>query len=298
MASSASVYSQDSLPDDKPGDLLPMSIPTKTDSLFSGFPYQQGLFDLDISPRQWEQFNGDIQAALNPSAMDRLAMKTKNMPLLPIGPIYMAAYGIVQASNRSLDKKVIRSMQDDVGQNAGNTLAAVLERWNTQTFGRVGLEVTVQLARSAAKRTQKEEKRRKEQERKIREKYGTTHFYDDDDQSSSAAMSNDKRYRILIQRAANAADPPPQYLQNQAPPPIPSKAPFHADVVPMLDSTPTHRAAELYTAANVAELPAHMADPKDQSSRKEKNTDCGLRMPMHTEGGFLPVELPDTSIQR
>ena len=224
----------------KSGQILPLSIPTKHEHLFSGFSYHHDLFDIQVSPKQWERFNEDIQKALKPNSFDRLTARLSNLKVLPIGPIYFTLTSIKAANNRAIEKRILQSLQDDVGENLGE-LAATMKRWNEEAFAPLGLEVNIQLSSSALKRISKEEKKRKERERKTREKYGTTAYYPPDvEEDEGDTADAGKKYKIVISRL----EAPPEYNE------------FEGQAL-MLDGTPRGPAEMPDTStAHISELPA------------------------------------------
>ena len=195
--------------DCKPSEILPLSIPTKHEHLLSGFSYHQGLFDVHVSPRQWELFNEDIQKALKPSNFDRMAARLSKLKVLPIGPVYLTLTSIKAANNRAIEKKILQSLQDDVGENIGE-LAATMKRWNDETFAPLDLEVNIRLNSSALKRIQKEDRKCKEKEKKTMANYGTTSFYpDEEEEDTSPDADVGKKYKIVISRLSE----PPGYSE-------------------------------------------------------------------------------------
>lgn len=176
------------------------------------------------------------------------------MPILPIGPIYLTLTAIKAANNRAIEKRILKSLQDDVGDKAGS-LAAILKKWNDDTFAGLGLEVDIQLTSSAVKRAQKEEKKRKKEEQKVRKKYGTTSFYPDEEETSSPDSAGaDSKYRIVISRLGSVEN-----------------LPSYAD--------------------SVAELPA--SDSKNENVPMLDSSECGVvEMPDTSIRSDLPVELP------
>ena len=237
-------------------EILPLSIPTQTEHLFSGFAYHQNLFDVHVSPKQWEEFNKDLKAALKPTRFDRFSARLSKHKIIPIGVVYLTARSIKAANKRALEKRVLQSLQDDVGESMGE-LAATLKRWNEDIFTPLGLDVNIQLTSSAIKRIQKEEKKRKEEERKTRALYGTTAFHPDDDEEeepiSPDTAEAGKKYTIVISQLEDDDEGPPAY--DNSPSELDTEK--EGDQVPMLDSAPSMPVEMPDTSANAAfELPA------------------------------------------
>ena len=161
---------------------------------------------------------------------------------------------IKAANNRAIEKRILKSLQDDVGDQVGS-LAAVLKRWNDTTFAGLGLQVDIQMTQSAMKRAQKDEKKRKKEEQKMRKKYGTAAFYpDEEDTSSPDSVGADSKYRIVISRF-EGAEAPPSYIEGIAELPIGDRK---GDTVPMLDSTECGIAEMQDTSMRTAELPVEL----------------------------------------
>ena len=234
--------------------VFPLSIPTKHNSIFSGFPYHQSLFDIHVSPKQWEMFNDDIQKSLDPSTYDRVAAKISRFNPWPIGPIGLTVKSIKVAHDRTMASRVLESLQEDTGGKAGE-LAIVVRKWNEEMFSPHGLEARIQLTKSAISRVQKEDQKRKEQERRTRKKYGTTAFYKEgeSDVDSLNPSEADKRYHIVITRI----EAPPEYSHEDGITELSTDA--KCETAAMLDSTPTGPVAiELpdTSTLQIAELPA------------------------------------------
>ena len=210
MSSSASLKHAPCGINRKPGLLLPLSIPTKHEHLLSGFSYHQDLFDLHISPKQWDSFNDDIQKAMNPGKLDRVAARLSKRRIPPMSPLLITAASIKAANKRAIERRVLQSLQEDVDDEMGE-LAATIKRWNEDIFASLGLEVNIRLTSSALRRTQKEEKKRKKKEMETRAKYGAaTHNPNEGDEVQEGLPEDSEagnKYQIVI----TGLEPPPLY---------------------------------------------------------------------------------------
>ena len=190
-----------------------------------------------------------------------MTARLSKLKVLPIGPIYLTLTSIKAANNRAIEKRILQSLQDDVGENLGE-LAATMKQWNEETFAPLGLEVNIQLSSSALKRISKEEKKRKEKEKKTREKYGTAAYYPPDaEEEEPDSAEAGKKYKIVVSRL----EPPPEYNELK-------------EQVLMLDGTPCGPAEMPDTStAHISELPAVLPVMANQPEGAQKGEVAELR---------------------
>lgn len=122
------------------------TIPTKTDSLSSGFPYHPRLHDLKVSLDEWHLFTSDILNAgkLKPQEdyaawSTGIVTGTLTSPLILIfGPV--AGY----YAGKSVHKKVVASKVKERLLQDGD-MRSVLRRWNECNFAEKGFQAWLEL---------------------------------------------------------------------------------------------------------------------------------------------------------
>lgn len=119
----------------------PVEISSVTPSITSGFPYHQKLFELHVSPEEWETFGDDVVQSLQLSIGARALAWTVGVSVGTVSLVGAPGYYAGKAmQERSRANKVRRSMK-----NKGE-LDTALRRWNV-TFAERGFRVRIVLPR-------------------------------------------------------------------------------------------------------------------------------------------------------
>lgn len=121
-------------------------IPTKNDSLSSGFPFHPRLYDLKVTHDQWSLFSSDlVNAAKLTLSEDFLSWAsgitagTITSPFLfVLGPV--AGYYTGRLVHR---KTVVKTVKERLGQEGD--IRSVLRRWNKDTFEEKGFQAWLEL---------------------------------------------------------------------------------------------------------------------------------------------------------
>lgn len=121
-------------------------IPTKNDSLSSGFPFHPRLYDLKVTHDEWSLFSSDIvNSAKLKSSKDLMAWVTgittgtvTSPVLLVFGPV--AGYYTGRLIHR---KTIVKTVRKKLGREGD--LRSVLRRWNKETFEERGFQAWLEL---------------------------------------------------------------------------------------------------------------------------------------------------------
>ncbi|TAQ89156.1 hypothetical protein B7494_g2554 [Chlorociboria aeruginascens] len=122
------------------------SIPTRTDSLSSGFPYHQRLYDLKISHDEWYLFSSEIVKAGKLEFTDDWAAWTAGVTTGVVSSAGLLVFGPVVGyyTGRTFHRKaVVKKVQDGLLHNG--ELRSTLRRWNEDTFRSKGFQIWLQM---------------------------------------------------------------------------------------------------------------------------------------------------------
>ncbi|ESZ92348.1 hypothetical protein SBOR_7258 [Sclerotinia borealis F-4128] len=122
------------------------AIATRTDSLASGFPFHQRLFDFRVTHDEWHLFTGEIVQAANLSLQEDWAAWTAGISTGVLSTSILVFGGPVAGyyTGRSVHrKKVIEKVKEGL-MHQGN-IRATLHEWNEQTFRDKGFQAWLEL---------------------------------------------------------------------------------------------------------------------------------------------------------
>ncbi|KAF7866844.1 hypothetical protein EAF04_005685 [Stromatinia cepivora] len=135
-----------STPSTPPFPLERFVIPTRTDSLASGFPFHQRLYEYRVTHDEWHLFTNEIVKAANLSLTEDWAAWTAGIStgLLSTGLLVFGGPFAGYYTGRSVHrKKVLNKVKD--GLMHEGSLRATLHKWNEQTFRDKGFQVWLEL---------------------------------------------------------------------------------------------------------------------------------------------------------
>jgi len=121
-------------------------IPTKNESLSSGFPFHPRLYDLKITHDQWHLFSSDIVAASKLSAVQDYLAWTAGITVgtltTPLLLVFSPWIGYI--SGRAVHRKTIQKNVKEKLLQEGD-LRSILRRWNEETFMQKGFQAWLEL---------------------------------------------------------------------------------------------------------------------------------------------------------
>jgi hypothetical protein len=121
-------------------------IPTKNESLSSGFPFHPRLYDLKITHDQWHLFSSDIVAASKLSAVQDYLAWTAGITVgtltTPLLLVFSPWIGYI--SGRAVHRKTIQKSVKEKLLQEGD-LRSILRRWNEETFMQKGCQAWLEL---------------------------------------------------------------------------------------------------------------------------------------------------------
>ncbi|KAI9893569.1 MAG: hypothetical protein M1814_006365 [Vezdaea aestivalis] len=122
----------------------PVIIPTFTKTLSSGFPYNDALFSLNISPTAWFAFSAEIGLAAKPSVAQLLL--SISPAIFIVEPITSTLVGraIWRGQEKRNAKQGIEKSDPPKKKGQKESVGAVLRRWNT-TWASLGVQVGLEL---------------------------------------------------------------------------------------------------------------------------------------------------------
>ncbi|KAK2787112.1 hypothetical protein FQN52_007379 [Onygenales sp. PD_12] len=115
---------------------LPLTIPSKSQSLSSGFPYHPALFPLHIPPDQWAEFSAQLVDAAKPTLPARVAAVGAGIGAALVTPLHTGYY----IGKWVRDKSVVRRVGREMGRE-GSGVNRVLGVWNENVFRGAGVVV-------------------------------------------------------------------------------------------------------------------------------------------------------------
>ncbi|TEY75893.1 hypothetical protein BOTCAL_0063g00260 [Botryotinia calthae] len=121
-------------------------IPTKTDSLASGFPFHQRLYDYRVSHDEWHLFTHEIVKAASLTLQEDWAAWTAGIStgVLSTGLLVFGGPFAGYYTGRSVHrKKVLEKVKD--GLMHEGSLRATLHKWNEQSFRGKGFQAWLEL---------------------------------------------------------------------------------------------------------------------------------------------------------
>jgi hypothetical protein len=125
-----------------PLSFLPFSIPTGSDSLSSGFPYNQRLSQLRVTHDQWHQFSLEVVNAAKLSFSEDAAAWATGVGTGAASSAFLLVFGPVVGyyTGKSVHKKtVVKKVKEKLAQDG--ELRNVLRRWNEGAFRERGVQV-------------------------------------------------------------------------------------------------------------------------------------------------------------
>jgi hypothetical protein len=201
-------------------------IPTKNESLSSGFPFHPRLYDLKITHDQWHLFSSDIVAASKLSAVQDYLAWTAGITVgtltTPLLLVFSPWIGYI--SGRAVHRKTIQNNVKEKLLEEGD-LRSILRRWN-ETFMQKGFQAWLELPQDPR------ELHKEYQFDETLEKKGPRY-------QKKAAKKAAKRFRIIIM----PNDDPIAQSRSSLPTPV----------TPLLVRAPVEREAQ--------ELPVILAEP-------------------------------------
>ncbi|EER38918.1 conserved hypothetical protein [Histoplasma capsulatum var. duboisii H88] len=167
-------------------ELFPtLELPTNGPEISSGFPYNQRLFQLHVSPDEWTRFSDELAYAVRLTVLEKCAVWSVGVgvglvatgALAVFGPIpaYYAGKGI---KNSRVAKKVRRS------QKGKGELEVTLSNWNENVFRSKGFRVWLRLPR------RQQEKLDSKMEKSERKKMNNEEYDDIDVNDSTSSLSS------------------------------------------------------------------------------------------------------------
>ncbi|KLJ09733.1 hypothetical protein EMPG_14856 [Blastomyces silverae] len=164
-----------------------LEVPTNGPEIASGFPYNQRLFQLHVSPDEWTQFCDELAYAVRLTLLEKCAVWSVGVgvgivavgALAVFGPIpaYYAGKGVKKSR---VAKKVRR------GQKGKGELEVILNTWNENVFRDKGIRVWLRLPR---RKQEKLEHKTEKRERKKLNKEDADHIDDNVNGSTSSFSS-------------------------------------------------------------------------------------------------------------
>jgi hypothetical protein len=121
----------------------PVRIKTISQRLSSGFPYHPVLFDLHISPRDWNAFSAAITRTTKLTLGDRATIAATVAGVAATGLWGASIY----AGKRTLDSRQAKQVRSEREEKAA--LGQVLKTWNENFFIRYGLEAQLEVSEAA-----------------------------------------------------------------------------------------------------------------------------------------------------
>ena len=121
-------------------------IPTKTDSLSSGFPYHPRLHEMNVSLDEWHLFTSDIVNAGKLTAKEDYAAWSTGIATGTLTSAFLLVFGplVGYAAGKTVHKKVVVSKVKERLLKDGD-MRSVLRRWNELTFAAKGFQAWLDL---------------------------------------------------------------------------------------------------------------------------------------------------------
>ncbi|PQE26925.1 hypothetical protein CJF31_00003662 [Rutstroemia sp. NJR-2017a BVV2] len=173
------IHSQGSFPVEK------FAIPTKTDSLSSGFPFHQRLYDLRVSHDEWHLFTNEIVEAAKLTTSENSAAIAAGVSTGLLSTGLLVFFGPVAGyyTGRSVHRKAVLKKVKGALMHEG-PIRGVLRRWNDEIFHEKGIQAWLEMPivkgevngndqllgpdGNPQKRTRKERKEKEKEERRYR----------------------------------------------------------------------------------------------------------------------------------
>ncbi|PGH27009.1 hypothetical protein AJ80_01393 [Polytolypa hystricis UAMH7299] len=173
-------------------------IPTIGPSPYSGFQYNQCLFELGVAPDEWTRFGADFANALQLRLSEKWAVWSvgvgvgivSNIPLPVVGTA-SGYYAGKAMKDRSIAKKV---------RGGCDELDTMLRHWNEEVFKEKGFRVAVYVPKSR----QKGPKDSKDEDEDLKEKNDTNKKGDNkgDKKEKKEAKKLEKYYTVVVEDLA------------------------------------------------------------------------------------------------
>ncbi|PGG95855.1 hypothetical protein AJ79_09836 [Helicocarpus griseus UAMH5409] len=159
-----------------------LEIPANGPELASGFPYNQRLFQLHISPDEWTQFSDELAHSARLTTLEKCAVWTVGIGT-GIVATPLAAFSGYYAGKSMKNRRVAKKVRQ--GQKGKGELETTLSDWNENVFRDKGFRVWLRLPRAEQKKL--EEKLEEKLEKKDGGKKGKGEREDEDDDSNASA---------------------------------------------------------------------------------------------------------------
>ncbi|APA12544.1 predicted protein [Sclerotinia sclerotiorum 1980 UF-70] len=176
ITSTPTITSAPSTPSTASFPLDRLVIPTKTDSLASGFPYHQRLCDYRVTHDEWHIFTNEIVKAASLSLTEDWAAWTAGIStgVLSTGLLVFGGPVAGYYTGRSVHRKKVLDKVKDGLMHEGS-LRSTLHKWNEQTFRDKGFQAWLELpvVKGEINGEEDEEQKKKKKsrkERKLKEK--------------------------------------------------------------------------------------------------------------------------------
>ncbi|KAM3072345.1 hypothetical protein ACMFMG_009154 [Clarireedia jacksonii] len=122
------------------------AIPTRTDSLSSGFPFHQRLYDLRVSHDEWHLFTNEIVEAAKLTSSENSAAIAAGVSTGLLSTGLLVFFGPVAGyyTGRSIHRKAVLKKVKGGLMHEG-PLRAVLRRWNDEIFQAKGFQAWLEM---------------------------------------------------------------------------------------------------------------------------------------------------------
>ena len=124
------------------------AIPTKNDSLSSGFPFHPRLYELKVTHDQWHLFTSAIVDAAKLTPFEDYLAWTAGITTGTVSAPVLLIFGpmVGYYAGRSVHRKtVVKTVKERLLQQGD--LRSILQRWNEQTFAPKGFQAWLELPR-------------------------------------------------------------------------------------------------------------------------------------------------------
>ncbi|KAG9233842.1 hypothetical protein BJ875DRAFT_463137 [Amylocarpus encephaloides] len=131
-------------------------IPTKTESLSSGFPYDERLAALRISHENWFQFSSSIVKASKLTAKEDFAAWTTGITTGTLSSPFLLVFAPMVGiwAGKKVHRKTLQSNVEEKLTGDGD-LRSILRNWNEHEFSKNGFQAWLEVPSTTGKNSSK-----------------------------------------------------------------------------------------------------------------------------------------------